>query len=122
MIENRFTYLIVGGGSAGCVLANRLTKNSSNQVCLLEAGPEDRTPIISTPGAFAYFMFSKKYNWMFESTPRADIRTGQPVFCPQGTALGGSSAINAMIYIRGHRSDYDHWASLGNRGWDFGNC
>ena len=119
MIENRFTYVVVGGGSAGCVLANRLTKKNTNRVCLLEAGPEDRTPFISTPGAFAYFMFSKKYNWMFESTPRADIRNGQPVFCPQGKTLGGSSAINAMIYIRGHRNDYDHWASLGNRGWDF---
>jgi choline dehydrogenase-like flavoprotein len=64
-------------------------------------------------------MFSKKYNWMFDSEPVTEIRNGQPVFCPQGKGLGGGSAINAMIYIRGHRSDYDHWAALGNRGWGF---
>jgi len=119
MSDDRFDYIIVGGGSAGCVLANRLSANSNNRVCLLEAGPEDRTPLISIPGAFAYFMFSKKYNWMFESEAQDDIRKGQPVFCPQGKTLGGGSAINAMIYIRGHRSDYDHWASLGNEGWGF---
>lgn len=119
MSKDRYDYIIVGGGSAGCVLANRLTTSGISRVCLLEAGPEDNTPLISIPGAFAYFMFSKKYNWMFEAEPRADIRNGDPVFCPQGKALGGGSAINAMIYIRGHRSDYDHWASLGNKGWSF---
>jgi len=119
MSKNRFDYIIVGGGSAGCVLANRLTASGKHRVCLLEAGPDDNTPFISIPGAFAYFMFSKKYNWMFDAEPQQDIRKGQPVFCPQGKALGGGSAINAMIYIRGHRSDYDQWATLGNSGWDF---
>lgn len=119
MPESLYDYIIVGGGSAGCVLANRLSANGKHRVCLLEAGPEDRTPLISTPGAFAYFMFSKKYNWMFDSEAKPDIRNGQPVFCPQGKTLGGGSAINAMIYIRGHRCDYDHWAALGNRGWGF---
>jgi choline dehydrogenase-like flavoprotein len=117
MSSTEFDYIIVGGGSAGCVLANRLTAGGKHRVCLLEAGPEDRSPLIGIPGAFAYFMFSRKYNWSFEAEPASDIRKGDPVFCPQGKGLGGGSAINAMIYIRGHRADYDHWASLGNRGW-----
>jgi choline dehydrogenase-like flavoprotein len=117
MTQDRFDYIIVGGGSAGCVVANRLTANGRHSVCLLEAGPEDNTPFITIPGAFAYFMFTKKYNWSFDSEPVDDIRHGQPIFCPQGKGLGGGSAINAMIYIRGHRVDYDHWASLGNAGW-----
>jgi len=119
MSKERYDFVIVGGGSAGCVLANRLSADPGNRVCLLEAGPDDRTPLITTPGAFAYFMFSKKYNWMFDSEPKPDIRQGQPVFCPQGKTLGGGSAINAMVYIRGNRYDYDHWASLGNRGWGY---
>ncbi|MFC1694765.1 GMC family oxidoreductase [Pseudomonadota bacterium] len=117
MREKRFDYIIVGGGSAGCVLSNRLSANGNHQVCLLEAGPEDNSLFITIPGAFAYFMFTKKYNWSFDSEPVDDIREGKPIFCPQGKGLGGGSAINAMIYIRGHRVDYDHWASLGNRGW-----
>ena len=119
MAEDQYDYIIVGGGSAGCVLANRLTDNGKHRVCLLEAGPSCKSLVVGIPGAFAYFMFSKKYNWMFNSEPKDDIRNGQPVFCPQGKGLGGGSSINAMIYIRGHRVDYDHWASLGNRGWGF---
>jgi choline dehydrogenase-like flavoprotein len=120
MSSAHFDYIIVGGGSAGCVLANRLSESGEHKVCLLEAGPNDKSPMISIPGAFAWFMFSRKYNWMFDSEPKPDIRKGKPVFCPQGKALGGGSAINAMIYIRGDRYDYDHWASLGNSGWGYG--
>jgi choline dehydrogenase-like flavoprotein len=119
MQHAEFDYLIVGGGSAGCVLANRLTENPADNVCLLEAGPADTSPFIDIPGAFAYFMYSKKHNWMFDAEPVEDIRKGQPIFCPQGKTLGGGSAINAMIYIRGHRSDYDRWVKLGNHGWGF---
>ena len=119
MSKTHYDFIIVGGGSAGCVLANRLSANGSHRVCLLEAGPNCKSWMVSIPGAFAYFMFSKKYNWQFDSEPKPDIRNGAPVFCPQGRGLGGGSAINAMIYIRGHRRDYDHWASLGNRGWGF---
>lgn len=116
---NEFDYVIVGAGSAGCVLANRLSTNPGVSVCLLEAGPEDRSPLIGIPGAFAYFMFSRKYNWRYNSTTRPDIRNGQAVFCPRGKTLGGSSAVNAMIYIRGHASDYDRWAAAGNPGWSW---
>ncbi|KZY40555.1 GMC oxidoreductase [Oleiphilus sp. HI0050] len=75
--------------------------------------------MIKIPGAFAYFMYSKKYNWGYESEAVADIRKGQPMFCPRGKTLGGSSAINAMVYVRGDKSDYDHWEAQGNKGWKF---
>lgn len=118
-MNNQYDYIIVGAGSAGSVLANRLSADGKTTVCLLEAGPKDRTPFISIPGAFAYFMFSKKYNWRFNSTSSPGIRNGQPIFCPRGKTLGGSSAVNGMVYIRGHQSDYDHWAELGNEGWSY---
>tara|TARA_R110002072_G_scaffold184083_2_gene340465 strand:+ start:35970 stop:37625 length:1656 start_codon:yes stop_codon:yes gene_type:complete len=114
-----FDYIIIGAGSAGSVLANRLSENRKHKVLLLEAGPKDTSPMIKIPGAFAYFMYSKKYNWRYEAESIPDIRHGQPLFCPRGKTLGGSSAINAMVYIRGHHSDYDHWASLGNQGWGY---
>ncbi len=79
---NEFDYVIVGAGSAGCVLANRLSTNPGVSVCLLEAGPEDRSPLIGIPGAFAYFMFSRKYNWRYNSTTRPDIRNGQAGVLP----------------------------------------
>ena len=119
MKTTKYDYIVVGAGSAGCVLANRLTEQNNNSVCVLEAGPEDKTPFIKIPGAFAYFMFSKKYNWAFSAEPVSDIRNGDPLFCPRGKTLGGSSAINAMVYIRGHKSDYDAWESLGNDGWGY---
>ncbi|WP_156498176.1 GMC family oxidoreductase N-terminal domain-containing protein, partial [Oleiphilus sp. HI0043] len=108
MSELIYDYIIVGAGSAGSVLANRLSENEKNSVLVLEAGPEDKSPMIKIPGAFAYFMYSKKYNWGYESEAVADIRKGQPMFCPRGKTLGGSSAINAMVYVRGDKSDYDH--------------
>lgn len=119
MSAAQFDYIIVGAGSAGCVLANRLSANQEHSVLLLEAGPEDKSPLISIPGAFAYFMYSRKYNWRYESKVVSDIRHGKPVFCPRGKTLGGSSAVNAMVYIRGHASDYDHWEDLGNEGWGY---
>ncbi len=119
MSDPAYDYIIVGAGSAGCVLANRLSENGKHTVLVLEAGPEDKSSLIKIPGAFAYFMYSHKYNWRYETEPVSDIRHGKPVFCPRGKTLGGSSATNAMVYIRGHASDYDHWASLGNKGWGF---
>ncbi|MFT7684175.1 MAG: choline dehydrogenase, partial [Moritella dasanensis] len=119
MTTNNYDYIILGAGSAGCVLANRMSENTRHKVCLLEAGPEDKTPMIKIPGAFAYFMFKTKYSWGFDAKPVSDIRNGQPVHSPRGRTLGGSSAVNGMVYIRGHQTDYDTWQDLGNKGWGF---
>lgn len=114
-----FDYIIIGAGSAGCVLANRLTETNQHSVCVLEAGGNNKSFLVNTPGAFAAFMFLKKYNWSFNAKVKPDIRKGEPMFVPRGRGLGGSSATNAMLYVRGQAEDYDHWASLGNEGWSF---
>jgi choline dehydrogenase len=114
-----FDYIIVGAGSAGCVLANRLSENGQYSVCVLEAGGDGNSKLIKTPGAFAAFMFLKKFNWSFNAKPHADIRGGEPLFVPRGKGLGGSSATNAMLYVRGQREDYDYWESLGNKNWSY---
>jgi len=114
----KFDYIIIGGGSAGCVLANRLSADSNIQVCLLETGPRDTTPLVSTPIGVIGLMDSKKYNWMFNSEPEP-TQNDRIIYCPRGKVLGGSSAVNAMLYTRGTPSDYNHWASLGNNGWAY---
>src|SRR5262249_50818735 len=114
-----YDYVIIGAGTAGCVLANRLSADPKVSVCVLEAGPGDRLELIHTPGALGAFFFTKKYDWCFEAKPDLSIRKGQPLFCARGKTLGGSSSINGMVYSRGHPSDYDHWAELGNPGWSF---
>ena len=110
-------YIIVGAGTAGCVLASRLTEDSSVSVILIEAGPEDKKREIHIPAAFSE-LFKSSVDWAYETTPQPHARQ-RKLFLPRGKVLGGSSSINAMIYIRGHRSDYDHWKSLGNKGWAY---
>ncbi len=111
-----FDYIIIGAGSSGCVLANRLSADPSIRVCLLEAGPADTSLMIKVPIGIIGLVRSKKLNWRFHTEPQQRLNH-RPIFWPRGRTLGGSSAINAMIYTRGHASDYDEWAELGNAGW-----
>jgi choline dehydrogenase len=113
-----FDYVIVGGGSAGCVLANRLSEERDATVCLLEAGPPDRHPLIHMPMGILWMMRSKVLNWNFYTQGEAEL-AGRRLFWPRGRTLGGSSSSNAMCYLRGHPADYDQWAALGNPGWSF---
>src|SRR6202171_2730308 len=115
---DEFDYVVVGGGSAGCVVASRLSENPDVKVCLLEAGKAGDGWIINTPAATAIMLPAPINNWAFETVPHPGLN-GRKGYQPRGKALGGSSAINAMVYIRGHKWDYDHWASLGNKGWSF---
>lgn len=113
-----FDYVIVGAGSAGCVLANRLSADPNNRVCLLEAGGEDRSPWIHLPVGYVKTMVDPAVNWMFETTP--DPATGgRSIPVPRGKVMGGSSAINGMLYVRGQARDYDTWAQMGCRGWSY---
>jgi choline dehydrogenase len=113
-----FDYVIVGGGSAGCVLASRLSEDREATVCLLEAGPPDRHPLIHMPLGILWMMRSRTLNWNFYTQPEAQLN-GRSLFWPRGRTLGGSSSSNAMCYTRGHRADYDFWAGQGNEGWGY---
>ncbi|MCB1397074.1 MAG: GMC family oxidoreductase N-terminal domain-containing protein [Rhodobacter sp.] len=114
----QFDYVIVGAGSSGAVLANRLSEEPGVSVCLIEAGPRDRSPLIRVPLGVMLLAKDRRHNWLFSSSPQAGLG-GRQVSIPRGKVLGGSSAINGMIYIRGHRADYDGWAALGCEGWDY---
>jgi choline dehydrogenase-like flavoprotein len=113
-----FDYVIVGGGSAGSVLAGRLSADPATRVCLIEAGPPDNNFLCHMPFATAVFIPGKWRNWAFETEPQSGL-DGRRGYQPRGRMLGGSSGLNAMIYIRGHASDYDDWTAQGATGWSF---
>ena len=117
MIDN-FDYIIVGAGSSGCVLANRLSANGKNSVCILEAGPPDWNPFIHIPAGFMKTLINPNVNWLFKSEPSWGT-DGRIIDIPRGKTLGGSSSINGMVFNRGQNLDFDVWAQKGNKGWSY---
>jgi choline dehydrogenase len=113
-----FDYVIVGAGSAGCVVANRLSENPSASVCVLEAGPRDWHPYIHLPAGFIKTFYMKSINWGYQQEP-GPYTGGRSIYAPRGKTLGGSSSINGHIYNRGQHQDFDTWAQMGNRGWSY---
>jgi len=113
-----YDYIIIGAGSAGCVMANRLSARPSNRVLLLEAGGRDINPFVHIPAGLAQLSNNTRINWAYKTEPQKELKQRR-LFWPRGKVLGGSSSINAMIYLRGQAEDYDEWQSLGNPGWDF---
>ncbi|WP_025565331.1 choline dehydrogenase [Psychromonas sp. SP041] len=121
MTTTNYDYIIVGAGSAGCVLANRLSENANNKVLLLETGGSDKSIFIQMPTALSIPMNTKKYAWQFE-TEAEPFLNNRRMHCPRGKVLGGSSSINGMVYVRGHARDFDEWQQAGAENWDYAHC
>ena len=121
MKKHSYDFIIIGAGSAGCVLADRLSADGSKQVLLVEAGGSDRHILVQMPTALSFPMNMARYNWYFESEPEIYLNKRR-MHCPRGKALGGSSSINGMVYVRGHACDFDQWESSGAHGWGYKNC
>jgi choline dehydrogenase len=117
-LADSFDYVIVGAGSAGCIVANRLSADGKHSVCLLEAGPPDWNPFIHIPAGFMKTLVNPKINWMYETEP-SHWTGGRVIAAPRGKTLGGSSSINGHVYNRGQRMDYDGWSQRGNQGWGY---
>src|SRR3977135_826918 len=117
-VTDTFDFIVVGGGSGGCAVAGRLSEDPNTSVALLEAGGRNDNWGVTTPGTLAVIVCAECKKWALEPVPQRGL-SGRTGYQPRGKGLGGSSAINAMVYIRGHRSDYDQWAALGNDGWSF---
>jgi choline dehydrogenase-like flavoprotein len=117
-VTDTLDFVVVGAGSGGCAVASRLSEDGGTSVALLDAGGRCDNWVVTTPGAMILMISGKLNNWAFDTVPQKGLH-GRIGYQPRGKGLGGSSAINAMVYIRGHRSDYDHWALLGNTGWSF---
>ncbi len=113
-----YDFIVTGAGSAGCVLAARLSESGKYRVLLLEAGGEDRSWWIHVPIGYAKTFVDPRVNWMFESEPEAELNN-RTMYQPRGKVLGGTSSINGMVYMRGHAADYDQWRQMGNEGWDY---
>jgi choline dehydrogenase-like flavoprotein len=119
--DSTFDYIIVGAGSAGCVLANRLTEDPEVKVLLLEAGPSDWHPLIHIPLGMGKMHDWMLFDWGYHTEPEPALN-GRSIEAMRGKVLGGSSSVNVMAYTRGHRGDYDRWASNGASGWAYGDC
>lgn len=116
-----YDYIVIGAGSAGCVLANRLSEDPAVKVLVLEYGGSDKSIFIQMPTALSIPMNGTKYNWKYMTLPEPGL-DGRQVHCPRGKVLGGSSSINGLVYMRGHARDFDEWEEMGARGWRYANC
>ncbi|OCP35967.1 choline dehydrogenase [Ensifer sp. LC163] len=120
-MTDTYDYIIIGAGSAGCVLANRLSEDPATKVLVLEYGGSDKSIFIQMPTALSIPMNGTKYNWKYMTLPEPGL-DGRRVHCPRGKVIGGSSSINGLVYMRGHARDFDEWEELGARGWRYANC